>query len=451
MGDKTTAVLDPRAEEDRLKTLVSDILGEARRQGADACEVGVSLDAGLSVGVRMGDVETVEFNRDQGFGITVYQGKKKGSASTSDSSHEAIRETVKAACDIAGYGSEDPCAGLADAELMATDLPDLDLYHPWGIDAEQAIDLALKCEDAGRSYSGKITNSDGANVSTHQGCRVYGNSHGFVGSYVSSRHSLSCVLIAQQADDMQRDYWYTYGRDGNDLESASDVGLKAAERTVARLGGQKVATGQVPVLFAPEVASGLLSHFLGAISGGSLYRQASFLLDHLGKQVFPDWVRIHEQPLLKKGQGSASFDNDGLATKAKDFITDGILSNYILGTYSARKLGMDSTANAGGVNNLFLDSNAGGQDELLKQMGTGLLVTELMGQGVNTVTGDYSRGAGGFWVENGVIQYPVSEVTIAGNLKDMYMNLVAAGNDYDRRGNVQTGSILISEMTLAGE
>ncbi|MGI9275025.1 MAG: metalloprotease PmbA [Endozoicomonas sp.] len=451
MGDKTTAVLDPRAEEDRLKTLVSDILDEARRQGADSCEVGVSLDAGLSVGVRMGDVETVEFNRDQGFGITVYQGKKKGSASTSDSSPEAIRETVKAACDIAGYGSEDPCAGLADAELMAKDLPDLDLYHPWGIDAEQAIELALKCEDAGRSFNNKITNSDGANVSTHQGCRVYGNSHGFIGSYISSRHSLSCVLIAQQADDMQRDYWYTYARNGNDLESASDVGLKAAERTVARLGGQKVATGQVPVLFAPEVASGLLSHFLGAISGGSLYRQASFLLDHLGKPVFPDWVRIHEQPLLKKGQGSASFDNDGLATRAKDFITDGVLSNYLLSTYSARKLGMASTANAGGVNNLFLDSNAGGQEELLKQMGTGLLVTELMGQGVNTVTGDYSRGAGGFWVENGVIQYPVSEVTIAGNLKDMYMNIVAAGNDYDRRGNVQTGSILISEMTLAGE
>ena len=451
MGDKTTAVLDPRVEEDRLKTLVSDILDEARGQGADACEVGVSLDAGLSVGVRMGDVETVEFNRDQGFGITVYQGKKKGSASTSDSSPEAIRETVKAACDIAGYGSEDPCAGLADAELMAKDLPDLDLYHPWGIDAEQAIELALKCEDAGRSFSGKISNSDGANVSTHQGCRVYGNSHGFIGSYISSRHSLSCILIAQQADDMQRDYWYTYARDGNDLESASDVGLKAAERTVARLGGQKVATGQVPVLFAPEVASGLLSHFLGAISGGSLYRQASFLLDHLGKPVFPDWVRIHEQPLLRKGQGSASFDNDGLATRAKDFITDGVLSNYLLSTYSARKLGMESTANAGGVNNLFMDSNAGDQDELLKQMGTGLLVTELMGQGVNTVTGDYSRGAGGFWVENGVIQYPVSEVTIAGNLKDMYMNLVAAGNDYDRRGNVQTGSILISEMTLAGE
>ncbi|KEQ19069.1 metalloprotease PmbA [Endozoicomonas numazuensis] len=451
MGDKTKAVLDPRSEEGRLKTLVSDILDEARRQGADACEVGVSLDAGLSVGVRMGDVETVEFNRDQGFGITVYQGRKKGSASTSDSTPEAIRETVKAACDIAGYASDDPCAGLADAELMATELPDLDLYHPWGVDAEEAIELALKCEDAGRTFSNKIKNSDGANVGTHQGCRVYGNSHGFMGSYISSRHSLSCVLIGEQSGDMQRDYWYTVARDGNDLESASEVGRKAAERTVERLGARKVPTGQVPVLFSPEVASGLVSHLLGAISGGSLYRQASFLLDHLGKQIFPDWVRIHEQPHLKKALGSASFDNDGLATRSKDFISEGILTHYLLGTYSARKLGMESTANSGGVNNLFLDSNADGKEELLKQMGTGLLVTELMGQGVNTVTGDYSRGAGGYWVENGIIQYPVSEVTIAGSLKDMFMNIVAAGNDYDRRGNIQTGSVLISEMTLAGK
>jgi PmbA protein len=399
----------------------------------------------------MGDVETVEFNRDQGFGITVYQGKKKGSASTSDSTAEAIRETVKAACNIAGYASEDPCAGLAEAELMATDLPELDLYHPWGVDAEQAIELALSCEEAGRSFSDKIVNSDGANVATHQGCRVYGNSHGFVGSYISSRHSLSCVLIGEKSGEMQRDYWYTVARDGNDLESTSHVGRKAAERTIARLGAQKVATGQVPVLFAAEVASGLVSHFMGAISGGSLYRQASFLLDHLGQQIFPDWVRIYEQPHLKKALGSASFDNDGLATRAKDFISDGVLTNYLLGTYSARKLGMESTANAGGVNNLFLKSNAGDQSELLKQMGTGLLVTELMGQGVNTVTGDYSRGAGGYWVENGEIKYPVSEVTIAGNLKDMFMNIVAAGNDYDRRGNIQSGSILISEMTLAGE
>ena len=450
MGENSNAVLDPRAEETRLKTLVSDILGEARKQGADACEVGVSLDAGLSASVRMGDVETVEFNRDQGFGITVYQGKRKGSASTSDSTKEAIIDTVKAACNIARYASEDPCAGLADPELMAKDLPDLDLYHPWDINAEEAIELAVSCEAEGRDYSSKITNSDGASVSTHQGCRVYGNSHGFIGSYISSRHSLSAVLIAQQNDDMQRDYWYTLARDANDLEGAIDVGKKAAERTVNRLGGQQVDTGRAPVLFAPEVASGLISHFLGAISGGSLYRQSSFLLDSLGKQIFPDWVRIYEHPQLKKALGSASFDNDGLATRAKDFITEGILHNYILSTYSARKLGMESTGNAGGVNNLFIGSNAGGQEELIKKMGTGLLVTELMGQGVNIVTGDYSRGAGGFWVENGVIQYPVSEVTIAGNLRDIFKSIVAVGDDIDRRGNVQTGSILIEEMALAG-
>ena len=451
MGTTTKAELDPRAEEGRLKTLVSDILDEARRQGADACEVGVSLDTGLSVGVRMGDVETVEFNRDQGFGITVFRGQRKGSASTSDSSMDAIRETVKAAYDIAGYASEDPDAGLADAELMASDLPDLDLYHPWGIEANEAIELALKCEESGRNHDVHIVNSDGANVSTHQGCRVYGNSHGFIGSYVSSRHSLSCMLIGQKGDDMQRDYWYTVARDASDIESAEAVGSRAGERTIARLGGRKVATGQVPVLFAPEVASGLISHFISAISGGSLYRQASFLLDHLNKPVFPEWVRIHEQPHLKKALGSAAFDNDGLATTAKDFIHDGVLENYLLGTYSARKLGMVSTGNAGGVNNLFLDSNAGGQSELLQQMGTGLLVTELMGQGVNTVTGDYSRGAAGFWVENGIIQYPVSEVTIAGNLKEMFMNIVAAGNDYDHRGNVQTGSVLLEGMMVAGE
>lgn len=457
MGESSNAVLDPRSEQSRLKTLASDILDEAARQGADHCEVGISLDTGLSASVRMGDVETVEFNRDQGFGITVYLGQRKGSASTSDSSPQAIGETVKAACDIARYTSEDPYAGLAEKALMAdgASLPDLDIYYPWGIDAQQAIDLALQCEDAGRSFSKKIVNSDGASVSSHQGCRVYGNSHGFIGSYVSSRHSLSAVLIGMQGDEMQRDYWYTVNRDACELEKAIAVGKKAAERTVLRLGGRKVGTAEVPVLFAPEMASGLISHFLGAISGGSLYRQASFLLDHLGKPIFPEWMRIHEQPLLKGMLGSGSFDNDGLATYAKDFITDGVLQNYILGTYSARKLGMDSTANAGGVNNLFVESSsedkAGNQDELLKQMGTGLLVTELMGQGVNTVTGDYSRGAGGFWVENGEIQFPVSEVTIAGNLKDIYRNIVAVGNDVDKRGNIQTGSILISSMKLAGE
>ena len=451
MAEFLGTALDPRSEEARLKALAAEILDEARKQGADACEVGISSDAGLSASVRMGDVETIEFNRDQGFGITVYLGKKKGSASTSDSSHNAIKETVKAACDIASYASEDPCAGLADVDQMATDLEDLDLYHPWGINAEEAISMALTCEDAGRAYSDKIINSEGASVSSHAGCRVYGNSLGFIGSDVSSNHSLHAVLIGVQGEEMQRDYWYTVGRDAHDLEEAASVGRTAAERTIARLGGRKVATGEVPVLFAPEMASGLIGHFLGAISGGSLYRQASFLIDHLGKQLFPDWMHIHEMPRLKKGMGSACFDNDGLATMAKDFIGEGVLQNYLLGIYSARKLGMQSTGNSGGVYNLFVDSNAGGKEDLLKQMGTGLLVTELMGHGVNTVTGDYSRGAGGFWVENGEIQFPVSEVTIAGGLKDIFQNIVAVGNDVDRRGNIQTGSILVESMKLAGE
>ena len=455
MGESSNTVLDPRNEEARLKTLANEVIDEAQRQGADACEVGISMDAGLTTNVRMGDVETVEFNRDQGLGITVYLGQRKGSASTSDSSEQAIRETVRAACDIARYASEDPCAGLADAALMAKSLPDLDLYHPWDIDAQQAIELALQCEDAGRSLDKKIVNSDGASVATYQGCRVYGNSHGFVGSYISSRHSLSAVLIGMHNGEMQRDYWYTVHRDASQLEAATAVGQEAARRTISRLGARKVSTAQVPVLFAPEVASGLVSHFLGAISGGSIYRQASFLIDHLGKRIFPEWLRIHEQPLLRSLMGSASFDNDGLATRAKDFITDGVLQHYILGTYSARKLGMESTANAGGVNNLFVESTVPehcvAQSDLLQQMGNGLLVTELMGQGVNTVTGDYSRGASGFWVENGEIQFPVSEVTIAGNLKDIYGNIVALGNDVDKRGNIQTGSILVSNMKLAGQ
>ena len=455
MGESSNTVLDPRNEEARLKALASEIIDEAQRQGADACEVGISMDAGLTTNVRMGDVETIEFNRDQGLGITVYLGQRKGSASTSDSSAQAIRETVRAACDIARYASEDPYAGLADAALMAKSLPDLDLYHPWAIDPQQAIELALQCEDAGRSFNKKIVNSDGASVATYQGCRVYGNSHGFIGSYVSSRHSLSAVLIGMDNGEMQRDYWYTVHRDASQLDTAVAVGKEAARRTISRLGARKVGTAQVPVLFAPEVASGLVSHFLGAISGGSIYRQASFLIDHLGKRIFPEWLRIHEQPLLKNLMGSASFDNDGLATCAKDFITDGVLQHYILSTYSARKLGMESTANAGGVNNLFVESTAPQhcvtQSDLLQQMGTGLLVTELMGHGVNTVTGDYSRGASGFWVENGEIQFPVSEVTIAGNLKDIYGNIVALGNDVDKRGNIQTGSILVSNMKLAGQ
>lgn len=444
--------LDPKLEEQHLKRLVSDILAEAKQQGATAAEVGVSLDTGLSASIRKGEVDTVEFNCDRGFGITVYLDKRKGSASTSDSSAKAIKDTVTAALNIAKYTSEDQCSGLADPELMAKDIPDLDLYHPWGVNAEEAIDIAKEAEAAAFAVSNKITNSEGASVSTHQGCRVYGNSHGFIEGYVSSRHSISCVLIAQEKEEMQRDYWYTVNRDAQLLEAAAEVGRKAADRTIKRLGAQKVPTTTAPVLFSAELAGGLLSHLIGAISGSSLYRQSSFLLDHLGKQIFPDYIHIHEQPHITRAIGSAAFDNDGLATYAKDFVKDGILTNYMLGTYSARRLKMQSTANAGGVHNLTIDPTEPTADllALVKKMDKGLLVTELMGQGVNLVTGDYSRGAAGFWVENGEIQYPVSEITVAGNLKDIFNNIAAVGNDIDYRGNVRTGSILVEAMMVAG-
>ena len=447
----STTTLDLQVEEQRLKSLTEAILHEAKQQGATACEVGVSLSAGLSTTVRMGDVETVEFSRDQAFGITVYLGKRQGSASTADSSTNAIKETVKAAYDIARYTSEDPYAGLADIELMAdAHLPDLELYHPWDITPEQSIEIAKECEEAGLRHSSKIINSDGATVSSHQECHVYGNSHGFIGSYKASMHSLNAILIGQKGDEMQRDYWYSIARDSRTLETAMAVGQRAAMRTMAMLGSQKIATTKCPVLFAPDMAASLIGHFLAAISGESLYRQSSFLLNGINTQIFPSWMHIHEQPRLVRMLASVNFDGDGLATYDKDFITDGILQNYILSTYTGRRLNMPSTANAGGVSNLFIDSNAGSEHDLLQQMGSGLLVTGLMGQGVNSVTGDYSRGAHGFWVENGDIQYPVSEITIAGNLKDIYRNIVAVGSNVDYRSSIQTGSILVEQMKVAG-
>jgi PmbA protein len=399
----------------------------------------------------MGEVETVERTQDNALGVTVYFGQRKGTASTSDFSHEAIEETVKAACNFARYTSEDSCSGLADAELMATDIPDLDLYHPWNIEVDDAIALALRCEDAARAEDPRITNSEGADVNSHSGLHVYGNSHGFVGGYPTSRHSLSCSVLGQQGDSMERDYWYTSARCSDDLEAAEAVGKRAAERALARLGGRSLSTRQSPIIFHANIASSLLGSFLGAIRGSALYRQASFLLDHLGKPIFPEFVHIHEEPLLKCAAASAPFDNEGVATYAKDLITDGVLSSYLLGSYSARKLGMQTTANAGGIHNLRIDSGDLDHAALLKEMGSGLLVTELMGQGSNPVTGDYSRGASGFWVENGEIQYPVHEITIAGNLKQMYQDLLAIGSDIDRRGSIQTGSWLIREMTIAGE
>lgn len=433
-----------------LQAQVEQIIAEARRQGASACEVAVSMEQGLSTTVRQGEVETVEFNRDQGFGITLYVGQRKGSASTSASGEAAIRETVAAALAIAKHASEDDCAGLADAALMARELPDLDLYHPWAIAPEQAVELALACEAAAFATDKRISNADGTSLSTHQGCRVYGNSHGFVGGYASTRHSLSCVMIAEGEGQMQRDYWYDVNRQGELLADPLSIGRKAAERSVARLGARPVPTCEVPVLFAAELATGLFGHFLAAISGGNLYRHSSFLEGALGQRLFPEWLNLDERPHIPRAMGSATFDGDGLATYAKPFIAGGELVSYVLGTYSGRKLGLPSTANSGGVHNLFVSHGDEDQQALIKRMGRGLLVTELMGQGLNLVTGDYSRGAAGFWVENGEIQFPVQEVTIAGNLKDMFRQIVAVGSDLELRGNIRTGSVLIERMTVAG-
>jgi len=435
----------------RLKNTVQSILDEAVKQGASAAEAGLSQENGLSVSVRLGDVETIEHHCDQGLGVTVYFGKRKGSASTTDLSLASIKETVSAACSIARYTSEDEYSGLPEKELLATEFPDLDLNHPWDIGVDGAIALAIECEDAARSYHEEISNSEGASVDTHQGIRVMGNTLGFLQGYASTRHSLSCSVLAQRGDSMQRDYWYTVARNARDLESAVSVGNKAAERTLRRLQARSLSTRQCPVLYCAETASGLLSSFIGAISGGNLYRKSSFLLDALDTQVFPEFVRIHEQPYLKGALGSGAYDGEGVATQTRDIVSDGILRGYVLSTYSARKLGMHSTGNAGGVHNLTIDPGKLDYQGLLKELNTGLLVTELMGQGVNMVTGDYSRGAAGFWVENGEIQYPVEEITIAGNLKDMLKNIVAVGNDVDYRGNIRTGSILVERMSIAGE
>ena len=440
-----------QAEIIRLKHVVQELLDEAKQQGASAAEAAFSVDNGLSVTARLGEVETVEYHCDQGIGITVYFGRQKGSASTNDISPDSLKETVKAACSIARYASEDEYAGLPDAEQLATKFPELDLYHPWDLNAEQAIAMAIDCETAARSYDKAISNSEGATVNSHQGARVFGNSLGFLQGGLSSRHSLSCSVLAGSGDAMQRDYWYSVARNAADLETGQQVGIKAAQRTLARLDARSLSPRQAPVLFAPEMSSGLIGALIGAISGGSLYRKASFLLDALDTQIMPDFVRIHEQPLLKGALGSASFDSEGVATQSKDIVSEGILRSYILSTYSARKLGMQTTGNAGGVHNLTVESSDKDFSAMLGLLGTGLLVTELMGQGVNRVTGDYSRGASGFWVENGVIQYPVEEITIAGNLKNMLRNIVAIGNDVDLRGNIRVGSILLEQMAIAGE
>ena len=434
----------------RLEMIVANVLEEAKNQGASAAEVGLSIERGLSVTCRLGAVETIEHHRDQGLGITVFFGQQKGSASLTDLTDDSIKDGVKAACSIARFSGEDRFSGLPDSDRLATQFPDLDVCHPWELSADQAITLALDCETVARELDPLITNSEGATVNSHQGISVLGNSLGFLNGYESTRHSLSCSVIGQQGDDMQRDYWYSVARNANDLESSRHVGAMAAERVVRRLGAQSLSSRQCPVLYAPEVAASLLGHFIGAISGGSLYRKSSFLLDALETQVFPEFIRIHEQPFLPKALGSSAYDGEGVAASAHDIVTDGILASYVLGSYSARKLGMESTGNAGGVHNLTIEPGDQNQQGLLATMDTGLLVTELIGQGVNQVTGDYSRGAAGFWVEGGVIQYPVEEITIAGNLKDMYQNIVAVGNDVDLRRNTRTGSILVAQMTVAG-
>ena len=438
-------------EIDRFENILQDLLIEAKKQGATDAEAGLNIESGLAVTARLGDVETIEHHREQGLGVTVYIGKRKGSASTTDLNTASIKETVSAACSIARYTSEDDYAGLPDKDRLAKDFPDLDLYYPWSVSAEEATSLAIACEDAARSWHKEISNSEGATVNSHQGLRIMGNTLGFFHGYSTTRHSLSCSVIGQRGDSMQRDYWYSVARNAENLESVVEVGKKAAERTIRRLESRSLSTRNCPVLYSAEIASGLIGSLIGAVSGGNLYRKSSFLLDSLGKKIFPEFIHIHEQPHLRNALGSAPYDAEGVATRNRDIVVDGVLRSYVLSSYSARKLGMETTGNAGGVHNLTIDAGDKDFEGLLTQMNTGLLVTELIGHGVNMVTGDYSRGAAGFWVENGEIQYPVEGITIAGNLKDMFMGIVAVGNDIDYRSNIRTGSILVDQLAIAGE
>ncbi|WP_440026249.1 metalloprotease PmbA [Chromobacterium amazonense] len=446
MADKTFSF-----SPDILNGIADRVLELARQLGASAAEADVSEGIGQTVSVRLSEVETIEYNQDKGVSVTVYLGQKKGHASTSDFSDPALSDTVRAALDIARYTAEDDCAGLADPQLLADDLPDLDLYHPWQLPVEQAIELARRCEDSARAVDARIRNSEGASVSVQASQFVYANSHGFRGGFRSSRHSLSAAVVAEEDGVMQRDYWYSAARHRDDLAPVEEIGRIAGERAVRRLGARRVKTGQYPVLFEAPVAMSLLGHLTAAISGGNLYRKSSFLLDALGKPVMAAKVTIDEDPLMLRGLASSAFDNEGVATQSRRLVDGGVLQGYLLSSYSARKLGMQTTGNAGGAHNLVVHSTGESVDELLSQMGSGLLVTELLGQGVNTVTGDYSRGAAGFWVENGVIAYPVEEITIAGNLRDMFLNIEAVANDTLDRGGRRIGSVLIGGMMVAGE
>ena len=433
-----------------LENAVAQAL-ELAKVGADAAEVAVTKTTGISISTRFGEVENVEFNSDGALGITVYHQQRKGSASSTDLSPDAIARTVQAALDIARYTTPDPFAGPADKELLAFDAPDLDLFHPAELDAERGIELAARAEQASLKFDPRITNTEGGSFNSHYGIKVFGNSHGMLQSYSSSRHSLSSCVIAEHEGDMERDYAYTIARDINELKTPEWVGEECARRTLSRLAPRRLPTMEAPIMFAAEVATGLFGHLVGAISGSSVYRKSTFLLDSLGKQILPEWLTINEQPHLLKGMASTPFDSEGVRTVERNIVENGVLQTWLMTSYSARKLGMQSTGHAGGIHNWRIAGQGLGFEDMLKKMGTGFLVTELMGQGVSGVTGDYSRGAAGFWVENGEIQYPVSEVTIAGNLKDMWSNLVTMGDDIELRSNIQCGSALLEAMKIAGE
>lgn len=438
-------------EQRQLELAVEQALESAKRLGADAAEVSISKQTGLSVNTRNAELENIEFNKDGALGIAVYRDGRKGSASTSDLRPDAIARTVAAALDISRYTTADPHAGLADADQLAWVSPNLELCFPRAMEPAEGIELALQCERSALGRDERIKQSDGASFSANVGIRVYGNSHGFIKGYAGSRYGISCVLIGEQNGDMQREYGFTSARSFDDLWAPEKVADEAVSRTLGRLGARKIGTTQAPVLFHPDVAAGLFGHLVMGISGGNLYRKSSFLLDSCGKQIFPDWLTIHEQPHLDKGLASSPFDNEGVRTVERNVIENGVLQTYLLTSYSARKLGLPVTGHAGGIHNWTVSSSGQSRDELLKEMGTGLLVTEMMGQGVNIVTGDYSRGAAGFWVENGEIVYPVEEITIAGNLKTMFSGIQAIGTDVETRSSLHTGSILIDNMKIAGQ
>ncbi|QKJ88788.1 Peptidase PmbA [Paramixta manurensis] len=433
-----------------LEQAVAQALDHAKG-ATDGAEVAVSKTTGISVSTRYGEVENVEFNSDGALGITVYHQNRKGSASSTDLSPEAIKRTVQAAIDIARYTSPDPYAAPAERDLLAFEAPDLSLFHPWEIDPDRAIELASRAEQAALQVDKRINNTEGGSFNSHIGTKVFGNSHGMLQSYNTSRHSLSSCVIAEENGDMERDYAYSIGRAIEDLETPEWVGQECARRTLSRLSPRKLATMKAPVIFAPEVATGLFGHLVGAISGGSVYRKSTFLLDAMGTQILPEWLTIEEQPHLLKGLASTPFDSEGVRTSPREIVKDGVLQTWLLTSYSARKLGLHSTGHAGGIHNWRIAGQGLGFREMLRQMGTGLVVTELMGQGVSGITGDYSRGAAGFWVENGEIQYPVSEITIAGNLKEMWRNIVTVGDDIETRSNIQCGSVLLPEMKIAGQ